>query len=110
MKFLQTLFILFAFQRCVLFAGGIVQGLGRKIGVEAGQRLAQPPFQNHIALVGVGALGPRHPDSQIGAVQHRVAQRCEPGEGGVFDDGFGEGGHPSFSDLCSETTRLASCS
>ena len=71
-------------------AVGILQRLGRQVRIQAHERLAQPPLQQDVAVVRVAALRAGLARGDVRAVQHRVAQRFEPGEGGVFDDGFGE--------------------
>ena len=74
-------------------AEGIFQRLGGQIGVEAYKGLAQAAFQHHVAVVRVAALCGRHAYSKVRAVQHGVVQCRQPGKRGLFDDGFGEGGH-----------------
>ena len=59
-------------------------------GLSARQRLPQAAFQHHVAVVRIAALGAGFTGRDLGAVQDRVAERLQPGEGGVFDDGFGE--------------------
>ena len=74
-------------------AVGILQRLGRQVRIQPDERLAQPAFQHHVAVVRVAALRAGLARGDVRAVQHRVAERLEPGEGGVFDDGFGETAH-----------------
>ena len=64
---------------------------GGSSGLSRDERLPQASLQHHVAVVRVAALGRRLPRRDLRAVQDRVAQRLQPGEGGVFDDGFGEG-------------------
>jgi hypothetical protein len=78
-------------------AVGVFQRLGGKVRIQADERLTQPPLQHDVAIVRVAALGSRFAGGDVGAVEHRVAQRFEPGEGGGFDDGFGEGGRHGAS-------------
>ena len=69
-------------------AVGVLQRLGRQVGVEAHERLAQPALQHDVAVVRVAALGAR----LAAAIRGRAAPRSpalQPGEGGVLDDGFG---------------------
>ena len=73
------------------FAKGIFQGLGWQVGIEAYERLTQAAFQHHLAVVGIAALGRRLTGCDVRAVEYRVAQALQPGEGGFFDNGFGEG-------------------
>ena len=47
-------------------AEGVVQRLGRQVGVEPGERLAQPPLQDHVAVVRIAALGTRLPTAISG--------------------------------------------
>ena len=88
-------------------AVGILQRLGRKVGIQAHERLAQPPLQQDVAVVRVAALRAGLARGDVRAVQHRVAQRFEPGEGGVFDDGFRESSHVRFSKRRTAKTRCA---
>ena len=69
---------------------GIFQRFGWQVGVEAYERLAQAAFQHHVAVVRIAALGAEHAGRDVGAVEDGVAECLQPGEGGVFDDGFGE--------------------
>ena len=73
-------------------AQGFVQRGGGQAGVQAGQRGAQPPAEDHLAVV--GALAGGHPRRKVGAVGDGVAELVEPGQGGLFDHIFVEaGGH-----------------
>lgn len=72
-------------------AKGIFDRLGRQVGVEAGEGLPQAALQDGVTVGGVGALSVGLARSDLGAVQHRVAEGFQPGQGGVFDHGFGEG-------------------
>ena len=78
-------------------AVGVLQRLGRQVGVEARQRLAQPALQHDVAVVRVAALGAGLARGDVGAVKDRVAQRFEPGEGGVFDVSFREIPHRRYA-------------
>ena len=64
----------------------IVQRVRRKTRIQPHQRLAQPPLQQDIAVVRSAALRAGLARGDVRAVQHRVAERFEPGEGGVFND------------------------
>ena len=68
----------------------VVEGFGRHRGVEARERLAQTPFQDDIAVSGVGALRGWLADSNVRAVQNCVAELAEPRERSFLDDGFGK--------------------
>ena len=57
-------------------AEGFVQHVGRGLGVEPLQRLVQPPFEHHLAVV--FALGERLAGGDLGAVQDGVAQAFQP--------------------------------
>jgi hypothetical protein len=57
------------------------------VGVEALQGIAQAALQDHLAVV--DALSRRLARRDVEAVQDGVALRFEPGQRGVFDDGFG---------------------
>jgi hypothetical protein len=74
-------------------AVGIAQGVGRKVGIQPHERLPQPPLQQNVAAARIAALGAGFARGDVRSVQHRVAERMEPGEGGVLDDGFGESDH-----------------
>ena len=63
---------------------------GGSLGFSRCQCLAQPPFQNHVAVARVVALCGRLPGGNLRAVQNRVAETLKPFEGGFFDDGFRE--------------------
>ncbi len=92
-------------------AEGIRYRLGRQCGVEPQQRVAQTRIENHLRVVrafGAGLAG-----RDLEAVPHRPAEALEPGEGGLFDDGFGEGAVHAFSQsarsgtACSPSPKLA---
>ena len=73
--------------RCVgtyELAVGVFERLGWQVRVEPDERLPQASFQDHVAVPGVGALGTRHANRDLGAVEDRVGQAAEPGEGGLF--------------------------
>lgn len=67
-------------------AEGVFERLGRERRVEPRERLAQPAFENGVAVARVAALRARLARGDLGAVPDRVAERLEPGERGVFDD------------------------
>ena len=75
-------------QRWPLGAGelaeGIVEGLGRKRGVEPRECSLQPLRQHDLPVV--GALGGQLARRNLGAVLDRPAEAFQPGEGGFFDD------------------------
>ena len=73
------------------FAEGVGQRLDGQRGIEPGERIAQPLREDHLAVV--SPLGHGHVRRDIGAVRDPPATAFEPGERGLFDDGFGEGGH-----------------
>ena len=63
----------------------IFQRFMRELRVQTHQRLPQSSFQHHIPVVRVAALGSRFAGRDVRAVQHRVAERLEPGEGCFLD-------------------------
>ena len=67
-------------------AKGIRQRLGRKIRVEPGERVAQPPFEND--LPPVGPLRRRCAGCQLGAMADRPPRAFEPGECCFFNHRF----------------------
>lgn len=67
---------------------GILQRLRRQARIQAGERLAKSPLQHHVAVLRITALGAGRGHRNVRAVQHRVAESLEPGEGGLFDGGF----------------------
>src|SRR5207245_7838708 len=69
-------------------AEGVVQRLGGQTAVELREGVAQALFQYDLPVVAAlsGALTGR----DLGTVPDRPADALEPGEGGVFDDGFCE--------------------
>ncbi len=89
-------------------AEGVLQRLGRQVRVQPRERLAQPPLQHDVAVVRVAALRAGLAGGDVRAVQHRVAQRFQPGEGGVFDDGFGEGAAGSRRGACRHKAQASS--
>ena len=76
-------------------AEGIVKRGSGKFGIESSQRIAEPPFQHDIAII--GALRTRRIGGDIGAVGDAPAEAFEPGERGVLDDGFGDAAHPAIA-------------
>jgi hypothetical protein len=77
------------------FAEGVLQRPDRQHRVEPGERVAQPLRQHHLAVV--GALGRGHVGRDLRAVRDLPAAGLQPGEGGRFDIGFGEGGAHALS-------------
>src|SRR5581483_5856957 len=75
-------------------AEGVVQGLGRKLWVQARHRIAEAPGQHHLAVI--APFGGRHVGRDVGAVGDFPTDSLEPGESRFFDDGFGEGPHGSI--------------
>ncbi len=73
-------------------AEGVVQRLGRQRRVEPRERIAQALREHHLPVV--VALGRGFAGGDLGAVADLPAGAFEPGERGLLDDGFGEGGHP----------------
>lgn len=73
------------------FAERVVDSLRRDRGIEPGESVAQSPFEHDLAVV--GAFGGQLAGGDLGTVQYPPAEAFEPGEGGVFDDGFGEAAH-----------------
>lgn len=70
----------------------IFLGLGGGGGIEAGDGGAEAAGEEDVAVV--GALGVGAVVGDVGAEADLVAESGEPGEGGFFDGGFGEGcGH-----------------
>ena len=61
---------------------------GGRSRVELHQCLPQSTFQHNVAVFGIGSLGRRLAGRDVGAVEDRITQLLEPGEGGVFDGGF----------------------
>ena len=84
-------------------AEGVVQGGGGQGGVELGQRVPQPALQHHLAVV--VALGGGRAGRDVRAVGDAPALGSQPAEGGVFDVGFGEGGHGAFQGLTTSISR-----
>ena len=72
-------------------AVGFVERGGGHARVETGERVAQAAGQHDLGVV--VTFGGRFAGRDGRAELHRVAQVRQPGEGGFFDDGFGEGGH-----------------
>ena len=50
-------------------------------------------FEHHFTVFPVGSLGDWLAGRDVGAVENCIAKLLEPLERGVFDGGFGEGGH-----------------
>ena len=71
-------------------AEGVVERLGRQVRVEPGERLAQAPLQDHVAVGGIAALGAGLADGDVRAVGSRVAQRIEPSQTGQLHVHFSE--------------------
>ncbi len=71
---------------------GVLQCLGRQFWIQLRESLSDAAFEDDVAIVRGGTLGGGFSGRNVWAVQDRVVQRLPPGEGGVFDDGFGEGG------------------
>ena len=69
----------------------VVQRLGGEIGVEKCDGVAQPPFQNHLAVVGSLSSGRSRRD--VRAVGNLPAEAGQPSQGGLFNVGFGDGDH-----------------
>ena len=86
-------------------AESIFDRLRRRVWIELDERLPQTPLQNHVALGGIGPLSSQF-NGDVRSMQHLIAQRFEPGEGGVFDDGFGESSHRALG-LCRGASRSA---
>lgn len=76
-------------------AEGVLQRVGRQLRVETRERVAEAPRQHDLAVG--GSLGRGHVGCDVGTVDDLPAGRVQPGEGGVFDDGLGEGGAHAFS-------------
>ena len=74
-------------------AEGVVQRLGGQRRIEPHEGIAQPLCKHDLPVV--VAFGARLAGSDFGAVLDRPADAFEPGEGGLFDDGFGEDSHDS---------------
>jgi hypothetical protein len=55
------------------------------------QGAGKPAFEESVAVARVTALRARFADRDVGAVQHRVAKRLQPIEGGFLYDRLGEG-------------------
>ena len=69
-------------------AEGVLQGLEGQIGIEAGEGVAQPLLQDHLAVV--VAFAEEFARDHVGAMADAPASRFQPGEGGLFDYGLGE--------------------
>ena len=72
-------------------AEGVIQRRGGKLWIEPRQRVPQPLFQDdlsEVVTVSAGAAG-----RDVGAVCYTPANIAQPGEGGVFDVGLGDGRH-----------------
>ena len=95
------------FQRGSLRVGqlaeGVVQGIGRKIGVEAGEGIAETLGQYDIAVI--GALSVRRAGRDVRAVGHTPAEVVQPSQGRLLDIAFGEGGHGASQGLKTSTSR-----
>ena len=59
---------------------------GRSGAVQPCEGDPQPPFEDHVSVVGALLAGLARPD--IGSVADLVAERAEPLERGLFDDGL----------------------
>ena len=83
------------FQRGALRAGqlaaGVVQGIGGQVGIEAGEGAAETLRQDDVAVI--GAFGARRAGGNVGAVGGAPAGVRQPGQGGRFNVGFGDGAH-----------------
>ena len=66
----------------------ILQRLGRQVWIQAHERLSQATFEHYVPVVRIAALGGRFARRDSRAVEHCIAQRLQPGEGGIFDNGF----------------------
>ena len=67
-------------------AEGVVQGIGGKAGVEAGEGIAQTMREDDVAVI--GALGGGCARGDVGTVGGALADVRQPGQGGGFNGGF----------------------
>ncbi len=74
-------------------AEGILESVGGQVGVEARKGIPQTLCEYNFAVV--GALGEQCFRRDVWPVRDAPVQAFEPGEGGVFDDGFGQTYHGS---------------
>jgi hypothetical protein len=74
-------------------AVGILQRVGRQVGIQPRERLAQASLEDHVAEARIGALRPELAGGDVRPIRHGVTEPTEPGESGVLDNGFGEGAH-----------------
>jgi len=72
-------------------AEGVGQRLGRQRRIEPRERITQALGQHHLPVV--IALGGRLAGGDGGAVADPPAGTFEPGDGGLFYDGFAEAAH-----------------
>ena len=69
-------------------AKGVVQGVSGKVGVEAGQGIAQPLRQDNVAVI--AASGAQCTRGDIGATYDAPAKVRQPRQGGRLNGGFSE--------------------
>ena len=72
-------------------AEGIVQGLHGQRGIQCGKGIPQPLLQDNLRIV--APLGEKLAGRNLCTALDRPAGASEPGEGGLFDGGFGHAGH-----------------
>lgn len=63
----------------------VLDRLFGQAGIQMRQRVTKTPLQDRVAIVRVGAFRGRFARGDFGPMQHRVAERAEPAEGGLFD-------------------------
>ena len=59
----------------------------------ARKHLSQTAVKNNVAVVRIAALRAGLARRNFRSMQHCIAERLQPAEGGFFDDGFGERRH-----------------
>ena len=84
-------------------AVGVVQRIDGQARIKFGEGVPQPSLQYHlIVFVALGVGGVRR---DVRAMFHSPAQVGEPGEGSLFNVGFGDGGHWGSQGFTTSTSR-----
>ena len=90
-----------ALRTCEL-AEGVFVRLGRQVGIEPRKGISQALCEHHLAVI--AALCRRHVRRDVHTVRDPPADALQPAEGGLFDHGFGEGGHADASVMALQNT------
>ena len=83
------------FQRRALnacqFAEGIFESLGRQILIQLDQRIPQPPFQDHLPVV--GTLGSKRIGRNVRTMRNSPSEAFQPLKRGLLNFRFGDTSH-----------------